>query len=62
MAKKACTYLEGCPMFKLFSMESSKAYYIAMYCKNRFEKCQRKQIRDKNEDVPDNLLPDGAHL
>jgi len=33
-----------------------------MYCTSKFDNCKRKQIKDRGEKVPLDLLPDGKSL
>lgn len=58
----ACPYSEKCPIYNQFCTETAKDAVVAVFCKGDFEKCLRKQIRDKGEAVPEKLLPDGQLL
>jgi hypothetical protein len=57
-----CPYSEKCPIYNQFCTETAKDALITIFCKGDFERCLRKQMRDKNETVPEKLLPDGQLL
>ena len=57
-----CPYLAACPMFKLFTLESTKRVFITMYCRGGFADCERKKLRDRGFKPPDTLLPTGQSL
>ena len=57
-----CPYLKPCPMFRLFSLETTKRFYIGTYCRGRSLDCARRKLRDAGQPVPDRLLPDGQSL
>lgn len=57
-----CPNTEKCPIYSKFRTEALKNIYIKMYCLGRFENCKRKQIKDKGDPVPPELLPDGKEL
>lgn len=60
--KKQCPYLSQCPMFKLFKSDFKKAGFKLLYCFGDFDRCVRKQKKDKGEHPPDDLLPDGKKM
>ena len=57
-----CPFLAACPMFKYFSLESTKRVFISMYCRGGFADCERKKLRDRGFKPPDPLLPTGQSL
>jgi len=57
-----CPNTAGCPIYAKFKTEALKNIYIRMYCTSKFDKCKRKQIKDRGEKVPLDLLPDGKSL
>jgi hypothetical protein len=57
-----CPYSEKCPIYNQFHTETAKDAVVAIFCKCDFEKCLRKQMRDKDETIPEKLLPDGQFL
>ncbi|MBN2169639.1 MAG: hypothetical protein JW738_10380 [Actinobacteria bacterium] len=57
-----CIYLEKCPIFALFRQQAVKNIFIAQYCESNWEKCERKKLRDKGEEIPGKLLPNGQYL
>jgi hypothetical protein len=57
-----CPFSEKCPIYNQFCTETAKDAIVAVFCKGDFEKCLRKKMRDKDETVPEKLLPDGQFL
>ena len=61
-----CQYIVGCPMFKKFTLDPIKQFWIHGYCKkNAGDECARKVLRKQGkraEEVPENLLPNGEYL
>lgn len=56
-----CLYLEKCPIFRYFK-HYAQVVYMEMYCQGNFQQCQRYQLRQKGEPVPDNPLPHDGTL
>lgn len=52
----------ACPLFQLFSSEKSGSIFKKFYCQGEFNTCQRKQLGDKGQTVPQNMLPNGTYL
>ena len=61
-AEKKCVWIETCPMFQYFRLESSKKVFVINYCEGNFEKCERKKLKDAGQTVPEKLLPNGRYL
>jgi hypothetical protein len=58
-----CEFLEKCPMFALFEIESMGSAFISLYCKGPLmDSCERGTIRRSGKTPPDDLLPDGNSL
>jgi len=57
-----CPNLATCPIYARFKTEALKNIYIRMYCTTKFDNCKRKQIKDRGEKVPPDLLTDGKVL
>ena len=57
-----CPYIKPCPMFKLFTLETTKQYYINLFCRGPYQQCARFKLRQKEIKVPDSLMPDGQEL
>jgi hypothetical protein len=49
-------------MFRYFSLEATKRFFIGLYCRGKFEECERRKLREKGIKVPDTLLPDGQRM
>jgi hypothetical protein len=60
--EEKCPYYEKCPIYGHFCTDTSREAVVSIYCKNDFEKCERKKLRDQNLEVPEKLLPDGQYL
>ncbi|HDP69953.1 MAG TPA: hypothetical protein ENN38_03970 [Actinobacteria bacterium] len=54
-----CPNLEKCPFFKNLSLASTAEVLKNNYCRDNFENCARKKIKDSGEPVPENLWPNG---
>lgn len=55
-----CKYLNECPIFKHIKSEALKNASLLLYCKGSLLKeCKRLHLREKNQAVPENLLPTG---
>ena len=58
-----CEFLEKCPMFARFEIESMGSAFITLYCKGpMMDNCARGIIRRSGEIPPDTLLPNGLEL
>jgi hypothetical protein len=55
-----CRFIERCPMFPLFQSRSALRVYQEVYCRGRFETCERYQLASKGEMPAPSLLPDGG--
>jgi hypothetical protein len=60
-ASPRCLYLEGCPIFKYFR-KFAKQVYIDIYCEGDYTICQRYNLRQADQPIPENLLPHGGTL
>jgi hypothetical protein len=58
----ACARIDGCPLFKAFSMKSSLKIWQSYFCEGDFTRCQRYLRAAAGETVPANLLPNGRSL
>ncbi len=56
-----CEYIEACPMFKYFR-DYTKKVYARVYCQGKFGACERRKLRQQEQQVPQNLLPHGGKL
>lgn len=54
-----CPNLAGCPIFNKFKNEGAANFWISSYCKGRFQRCKRKELREQGQQVPPNMLPNG---
>ena len=57
-----CEHLAKCPMFKCFTMDTTKQFYIGAFCRGAFARCERHKLRQRALTVPDRLLPDGQFM
>ncbi len=57
-----CTRMNGCPLFKQFSLKASLAVWTSRYCETDFASCARLQLATAGKPVPVNLLPNGRML
>ncbi len=57
-----CTRMNGCPLFKQFSLKASLAVWTSRYCEGDFARCARLQLATGGKPVPLNLLPNGRML
>jgi len=58
----SCPRVDGCPLFKQFSLKSSLAVWRCFYCEGDFARCERWKLASANLQVPLNLLPNGRRL
>jgi len=58
----ASPYPERRLAYNKFHTGTTKDAIIAVFCEGDFEKCLRKQIRDKSKAVLEKPLPDGQLL
>ncbi|HEX2908615.1 MAG TPA: hypothetical protein VHO69_17215 [Phototrophicaceae bacterium] len=56
-----CQELEKCAVFRHFRPYAQLAY-MEMYCQGRYQHCQRYQLYQQNQPVPEDLLPHGGRL
>jgi hypothetical protein len=56
---KKCEYIEGCPIAKYFG-DMGWRIFVRRYCKGDYEQCQRRELRQNGEPVPDHLFPWGS--
>ncbi len=55
-----CKYLKECPIFNSIKSATLKDASVLLYCKGvLLKECKRLQMRERNESVPENLLPTG---
>jgi hypothetical protein len=57
-----CPYLAQCPMFKHFTLETTKKFYINLYCCGKYRDCERYKMRQRGVKPSDRLLPDGQEM
>jgi hypothetical protein len=61
-----CEYIEKCPMFRIFILDDTKAFWADRYCRiDDGGSCARKALRQSGnlpEEIPASLLPNGEHL
>ncbi len=57
-----CPNLVKCPIFNKFRSEGMANMWIRSYCKDNFDNCKRKKLKDQNKEMPITLLPNGSHL
>ena len=62
MDSTECEFLATCPIFYLSSLERVESFWLACYCKIACERCERRRLQLKGQEVPGTLLPDGTHL
>ena len=58
----SCPRVQGCPLFKQFSMKSSLKVWQAYYCEGDWGRCERWKRVAQGEAVPASLLPNGKML
>ncbi len=58
----SCTRIEGCPLFKQFSIKASLIIWTTRYCNGEFSRCERLKLASAGKAVPVNLLPNGKLL
>jgi hypothetical protein len=54
--------MQGCPLFKQFSLKSSLIIWTTRYCNSDFARCERLKLAVSGRAVPLNLLPNGKLL
>jgi hypothetical protein len=58
----SCERIQGCPLFKHFSLKSSLVIWTTTYCNSDFSRCERLRRATAGQPVPVNLLPNGKML
>ncbi len=58
----ACSHVPTCPLFSLFTMNSSLKLWRINYCDSHFEKCERYKLSHAGGKVPKDMLPNGKTL
>jgi len=63
MTHTECEYLPSCPIFARFKADSTKNFWIEVYCRgSKQRECARRKLREAGKEVPLTLLPNGTHL
>jgi hypothetical protein len=57
-----CPQVEGCPLFRLFTLRASLSLWKANYCDAAFATCERLRISERGKHPPPNMLPNGKLL
>jgi hypothetical protein len=57
-----CPLLAKCPFFNCLRLPSTGNVLKNLYCKLRFEKCARYQLKQQGGEVPERLWPNGQTL
>jgi hypothetical protein len=57
-----CARIQGCPLFKQFSIKASVRVWMSSYCEGDFSRCERFKLASAGGQVPPNLLPNGKLL
>ncbi|MFO0764913.1 MAG: hypothetical protein U0487_02600 [Patescibacteria group bacterium] len=58
----ACSHLASCPMFALFTQNTTTRIWKDNYCEGDFKKCARYQRSQEGKPVPNTLMPNGKEL
>jgi len=54
-----CPSINKCPFFNCLNLPGTANVLKNLYCKLRFEKCHRYQIKQRGAAVPETLWPNG---
>jgi hypothetical protein len=55
----SCELIEKCPFFNTLRMESTAETLKILFCKERWENCERWKLRTSGQEVPGDLWPNG---
>jgi hypothetical protein len=58
----SCTHSASCPLFPLFTLESSLDLWRVNYCADDFARCERYRRARDGRPTPENMLPNGKLL
>lgn len=57
-----CPHMSGCEMYRLFTYAGTLGAWKINYCTGDYARCQRYQRAVAGQQVPINLMPNGALL
>jgi len=60
--ERRCPSLGGCPMLRAFEASGTAGVWKMNYCEADFSTCQRYQRKQRGEEVPTELMPNGQLL
>ncbi|MCC6806381.1 MAG: hypothetical protein IT381_03065 [Deltaproteobacteria bacterium] len=58
----SCPHKDGCVLFPLFALKASLKTWQIRYCDADYSRCERFEKAQRDEPVPDSLLPNGKSL
>ena len=57
-----CPHSDNCGLYPLFSLRASLRTWQIRYCDGEYDTCIRYRMTERNEPVPQQLLPNGKSL
>lgn len=62
MDTQECPSLTACPFFNNMKLPATARVLKNLYCKVRYERCLRYQMKQRGEEVPEKLWPNNRQL
>lgn len=62
MSNASCPHIDGCQMYRLFTLSGTLGAWKINYCTADFARCERHKRASSGQSVPDNLMPNGVLL